>query len=29
VAAFEHHGLVEEDRRCGGEWAAVLLERTA
>jgi ribosomal protein L11 methyltransferase len=25
VAAFEPHGLRERDRRCGGEWAAVLL----
>ena len=23
VAAFKDHGLVEKDRRCGGEWAAV------
>ena len=27
VAAFEAHGLRERDRRFGGEWAAVLLER--
>ena len=27
VAAFKDHGLVERDRRFGGEWAAVLLER--
>jgi ribosomal protein L11 methyltransferase len=27
VAGFEHHGLAENDRRFGGEWAAVLLER--
>jgi ribosomal protein L11 methyltransferase len=27
VAAFQPHGLTEEDRRFGGEWAAVLLER--
>ena len=27
VAAFKAHGLVERDRRFGGEWAAVLLER--
>jgi ribosomal protein L11 methyltransferase len=27
VAAFRAHGLVERARRCGGEWAAALLER--
>jgi ribosomal protein L11 methyltransferase len=27
AAAFEVHGLVEKDRRFGGEWAAVMLER--
>jgi ribosomal protein L11 methyltransferase len=27
AAAFAGHGLQERDRRCGGEWAAVLLER--
>ena len=27
VAAFRPHGLTERDRRFGGEWAAVLLER--
>ena len=27
AAAFAAHGLAEEDRRFGGEWAAVLLER--
>jgi ribosomal protein L11 methyltransferase len=27
AAAFEAHGLRERDRRFGGEWAAVLLER--
>ena len=27
VAAFGVHGLAEKDRRLGGEWAAVLLER--
>ena len=27
AAAFEQHGLVEEERRFGGEWAAVLLGR--
>ena len=27
AAAFSAHGLTEEDRRFGGEWAAVLLER--
>jgi ribosomal protein L11 methyltransferase len=26
VAAFNRHGLVERERRFGGEWAAVLLE---
>jgi ribosomal protein L11 methyltransferase len=26
VAAFKSHGLVEKDRRFGGEWAAVLME---
>ena len=25
AAAFDDHGLRERDRRCGGEWAAVLL----
>ena len=28
VAAFKDHGLVERERRFGGEWAAVLLERS-
>ena len=27
VAAFATHGLTEKDRRFGGEWAAVLLQR--
>ena len=27
AAAFARHGLAERDRRCGGEWAAVLLAR--
>jgi len=27
AAAFAAHGLRERDRRCGGEWAAVLLVR--
>ena len=27
VAAFAAHGLEERERRCGGEWAAVLLAR--
>ena len=27
AAAFSAHGLIEEDRRFGGEWAAVLLKR--
>ena len=27
AAAFAAHGLRERDRRCGGEWAAVLLAR--
>ena len=27
AAAFEAHGLIEQDRRFGGEWAAVLLQR--
>ena len=27
VAAFGAHGLVERQRRFGGEWAAVLLDR--
>jgi len=27
AAAFSAHGLRERDRRCGGEWAAVLLAR--
>jgi ribosomal protein L11 methylase PrmA len=27
VEAFAAHGLRERDRRFGGEWAAVLLER--
>jgi len=27
AAAFEAHGLVEKERRFGGEWAAVLLEK--
>jgi ribosomal protein L11 methylase PrmA len=27
AGAFAVHGLHERDRRCGGEWAAVLLER--
>jgi ribosomal protein L11 methyltransferase len=27
AAAFATHGLIEEDRRFGGEWAAVLLAR--
>jgi ribosomal protein L11 methyltransferase len=27
AAAFGAHGLRERDRRSGGEWAAVLLER--
>ena len=27
AAAFARHGLRERDRRHGGEWAALLLER--
>ena len=27
AAAFAAHGLLERDRRCAGEWAAVLLAR--
>jgi ribosomal protein L11 methyltransferase len=27
AAAFAAHGLRERDRRFGGEWAAVLLQR--
>ena len=27
AAAFQPYGLIEKDRRFGGEWAAVLLER--
>jgi ribosomal protein L11 methyltransferase len=29
VAAFERHGLIEADRRTSGEWAALLLRRSA
>jgi ribosomal protein L11 methyltransferase len=29
AAAFERHGLIEADRRTSGEWAALLLRRSA